>query len=111
MAKKAKKGNGKAKVAPKPEQPKEATKAKSGERTRDQGSHHQAPDLDALRKPLLAAKTKLDAADAEAKALVRRAEALVDEAKHACHEALAGFRSQLRLRARQSTLRKPTWAA
>ena len=38
MAKKAKKGNGKAKVAGKPEQPQDAKKAKSGEPTRDQGS-------------------------------------------------------------------------
>ena len=51
MAKKAKKGNGKGKVAAKPEQPKEPAKAKSGESKRDQEAKpaRQAPDLDALR--------------------------------------------------------------
>ena len=97
MAKKAKKGNGRAKVAAKPEQPKEAaTKVKSGEPMRDQGSNRQAPDLDVLRKPVLAAKAKLDAAEAEAKQLAEKAQVLVTEAKQTHHEALAPYREACR---------------
>jgi len=45
MAKKAKKGNGKAKVAAKPEQPKEATKAKSGDTRQGQGDKTASPPI------------------------------------------------------------------
>jgi len=96
MAKKAKKSNGQAKVAVKPEQPQDAKKAKSGEPTRDQGSNCQAPDLDALRKPVLAAKAKLEAAEADAKALVQKAEALVDQAKGAYRETVTPYRQACR---------------
>jgi len=96
MAKKAKKGNGKAKVAAKPEEPKQATKAKSGDTRQGQGSNRQAPDLDALRKPVLAAKAKLEAAEAEAKPIVQKAEALTDQAKVAYREALAPYRQASR---------------
>jgi hypothetical protein len=77
MAKKAKKGNGKAKVAVKPEQPREPTKAKSGEAKQGPKANHQAPDLDALRKPVLDANAGLTKAEAEAKALVDKALVLV----------------------------------
>jgi multidrug efflux pump subunit AcrA (membrane-fusion protein) len=92
MAKKAKKVNGKAKVAAKPEQPKEATKAKRGESKLEAEVKRQAPDLDALRRPVLAARTKLDAAEAEAKALLDKAEALVAAARGQYREALAPYR-------------------
>jgi hypothetical protein len=59
MAKKAKKGNGKAKVAAKPEQPKVEPKTKA----RPKGD---APDLDALPKPVLDANAGLTKAETEA---------------------------------------------
>jgi len=97
MAKKAKKGNRKAKVAARPEQPKEATKAQNGEAKQSRGTNNrQASDLDALRKPVLAARAKLDAAEAEAKDLVEKAEALVDQAKGVYREALAPYREACR---------------
>jgi hypothetical protein len=96
MAKKAKKGNGKAKVAAKPEQPKEAGKAKNGEVKQGQEAKCQAPDVDALRKPVLAARANLEAAETEAKAMVQKAEALVDQAKQTYHEALAPYREACR---------------
>ena len=92
MAKKAKKGNGKAKVAVKPEQPQDEKKAKSGDTRQGQGDNHQALDLDALRKPVLAARAKLEAAEGEAKQLAEKAQVAVAQAKQAYHEALAPYR-------------------
>ena len=90
MAKKAKKGNGKAKGATKPEQPKEnAPKAKG----KPKG---EAPDLDALRKPVLDANAGLTKAETEAKALVDRALALVAHAKGEYREALGLYREACR---------------
>jgi hypothetical protein len=71
MAKKAKKGNGKAKVAAKVE-PKPKAKP-TGE----------APDLDTLRKPVLDADAGLTKAESEAKALVERGLELITQAKGA----------------------------
>jgi len=98
MAKKAKKGNGKGKVAAKPEQPKEPAKAKSGESKRDQEAKpaRQAPDLDALRKPVVAARAKLEAAEAEVKAMAEKAQAAVAQATQAYREALAPYREACR---------------
>jgi len=96
MAKKAKKGNGTAKVAVKPEQPQDAKKAKSGDTRQSQGDNRQPLDLVALRKPVLAAKAKLETAEAEAKSMVQKAEVLVDEAKAGYREALAPYREACR---------------
>jgi hypothetical protein len=86
MAKKAKKGNGKAKVAVKPEQPTQsAPKAKESHKP-------QAPDLDALRKPVLDADAGMTKAEAEAKALVDKGLALVVRAKGEYREALGLYR-------------------
>jgi hypothetical protein len=82
MAKKAKKGNGKAKGAAKPEQPKLEPKPKA----KPKG---QAPDLDALRKPVLDANAGLTKAETEAKALVERGLELITQAKGAYREAVA----------------------
>jgi len=90
MAKKAKKGNGKAKAAPKPEQPKQnAPKAKEAHKP-------QAPDLDALRKPVLDANAGLTKAEAEAKALVDKAQTLVATARGQYHEVLTPYREACR---------------
>jgi hypothetical protein len=89
MAKKAKKGNGKPKVAGKPAEPKQESKPKA----KPKG---EAPDLDALRKPVLAVKTRLEATEAEAKQLVQEAEALMAQAKQAYHEALTPYRDACR---------------
>ncbi|MCX5801823.1 MAG: hypothetical protein NTX17_10635 [Candidatus Eisenbacteria bacterium] len=80
MAKKAKKGNGKAKVAAKPE-PKPKTKPKG-----------EAPDLDALRKPVLDANAGLTKAETEAKALLDKAQVLVATARSQYREAAALYR-------------------
>lgn len=95
MAKKAKKGPGKPEKGAKPgrggqevpkgNQPEEATKPA-----------RQAPDLDALRKPVLAARAKLEAADTEAKALAHKAQAAVAQARQAYREALAPYRDACR---------------
>ncbi len=89
MAKKARKGREKAQKrgkpccggqeAPKANHPKQAKPAR------------QARDLDALRKPVLAAKAKLEAADTEAKALAERAQAAVAQARQAYREVLAPY--------------------
>ena len=55
-----------------------------------------APDLDALRKPVLAARAKLDAAEAEAKALAEKAQAAVAQARQNYREALAPYRDACR---------------
>jgi hypothetical protein len=90
MARKAKKGNGKAKVAAKPEQPKQnAPKAKEAHKA-------QAPDLAALRKPVLDANAGLTKAETEAKALVDKGLALLAQAKGAYREALAPYREACR---------------
>jgi hypothetical protein len=90
MAKKAKKGNEKAKVAAKPELPKQnAPKAKEANKP-------QVPDLDALRKPVLDADAGLTKAETEAKALVDRALALVAHAKGEYREALGLYREACR---------------
>jgi len=65
MAKKAKKGNGKAKVTVKPRQSEQSPQAAKPAR--------QAPDLDALRKPVLDADAGMTKAETEAKALVDKA--------------------------------------
>jgi hypothetical protein len=90
MAKKAKKGNGKAKVAVKPEQPKQS--APKGKETHKP----QAPDLGALRKPVLDADAGLTKAETEAKALVDKALALVAHAKGEYREALGLYREACR---------------
>jgi hypothetical protein len=84
MAKKAKKGNGKAKVAVKPE-PKPKAK-----------SNGEAPDLEALRKPVLDANAGLTKAEIEAKALVDKGMALLTQAKGAYREALGLYREACR---------------
>jgi hypothetical protein len=89
MAKKAKKGNGKAKVAAKPEQPKIEPKPKA----KPKG---EAPDLDALRKPVLDANAGLTKAETEAKALVDKALDLVGRAKAEYREAAALYRQACR---------------
>jgi len=90
MAKKAKKDNGKAKVSVKSEQLKQnAPKAKEAHKP-------QAPDLDALRKPVLDANAGLTKAEAEAKALVDKALALVAQAKSEYREAAALYRQACR---------------
>jgi hypothetical protein len=90
MAKKAKKGNGKAKAALKPDQPKQsAPKAKEARKP-------QAPDLDALRKPVLDANAGLTKAEAEAKVLVDKALDLVGRAKAEYREAAALYREACR---------------
>jgi hypothetical protein len=90
MAKKTKKGNGKAKVAVKPEQPKQsAPKAKEAHKP-------QALDLEALRKPVLDANAGLTKAEAEAKALADRALDLVSRAKAEYREAAALYREACR---------------
>jgi len=90
MAKKAKKGNGKSKVAAKPEQPKQnAPKTKDAHKP-------QAPNLDALRKPVLDANAGLTKAETEAKALVDKAQALVATARGQYREAAALYREACR---------------
>jgi hypothetical protein len=84
MAKKAKKGDGKAKVAAKPE-PKPKAKPKG-----------EAPDLDALRKPVLDANAGLTKAETEAKALVDKGLALIAQAKGEYREALGLYREACR---------------
>jgi hypothetical protein len=85
MAKKAKKGNGKAKVAAKPEQPKPGAKPKG-----------EAADLDALRKPVLDADAGLSRAETEAKALLDKAQTLVATARGQYREAAALYRQACR---------------
>lgn len=88
MAKKAKKGS---------EKPHKAAKlAQSGAASPQSKPARQAPDLDGLRKAVLAAKGKLDAAEAEAKALAEKAQAPVAQAKQAYREALAPYREACR---------------
>ena len=88
MAKKAKKGGAKAQKAAKPAQPRpDSPKPKPA---------RQAPDLDALRKPVLVATAKLEASEAEAKALAEKAQAAVAQAKQAYREALAPYRDACR---------------
>ena len=90
MAKKAKKGNGRAKVAVKPEQPKQgAPKAKEAHKA-------QAPDLDALRKPVLDANAGLTKAETEAKVLADKALVLLTQAKGEYREALGLYREACR---------------
>jgi hypothetical protein len=89
MAKKAKKGNGKAKVALKPELPKLEPKPKA----KPKG---ETPDLDALRKPVLDANAGLTKAETEAKALLDKAQALVATARGQYHEAAALYRQACR---------------
>ena len=89
MAKKAKKGNGKAKVAGKTAKPEAEPKAQAKPR-------REAPDLDTLRKPVLDANAGLTKAETEAKALVDKGLALVAQAKGQYHEALAPYRDACR---------------
>jgi hypothetical protein len=89
MAKKVKKGNGEARVAVKPEHPKQAAKAKAKPRG-------EAADLDALRKPVLDANAGLTKAESEAKVLVDRALSLVAHAKGEYREALGLYREACR---------------
>ena len=89
MAKKAKKGNGKAKIAAKPDQPKPEPRPKAKPKP-------EAPDLEALRKPVLDADAGLTKAETEAKALVDRALSLVAHAKGEYREALIPYREACR---------------
>ena len=89
MAKKAKKGNGKAKVALKPEQLKVEPKPKAK-------SKGEALDLEALRKPVLDANAGLTKAEAEVKGLIDKGMALVDKAKGEYREALGLYREACR---------------
>jgi len=89
MAKKAKKGNGKAKAVAKPDQPKPGPKPKAK-------SKPEAPDLEALRKPVLDANAGLTKAEAEAKAIVDKALDLVSRAKGDYREALGLYREACR---------------
>jgi hypothetical protein len=90
MAKKAKKGNGKARVAAKPEQ------AKQREPKPKAKPEREAPDLDALRKRVLAARAKLDATSDEAKGLAVKAVDMMSEAGRQYREALAPYREACR---------------
>ena len=96
MAKKAKKGNGKAKVAVKPELPKEAARAKGSEPKQGPKPNGKAPDLDALRKPVLDANAGLTKAETEAKTLVERGLELITQAKGVYREALTLYREACR---------------
>ena len=89
MAKKAKKGNGKAKVAAKPEQPKQEPKPKAKPKA-------EALDLNALRKPVLDADAGLTKAETEAKALLDKALALILTARGQYREAAALYREACR---------------
>jgi hypothetical protein len=89
MAEKAKKGNGKPKMAAKPEQSKVEPKPKA----KPKG---EAPDLDALRKPVLDANAGLTKAETEAKALVERGLELITQAKGEYREALGLYREACR---------------
>lgn len=84
MPKKAKKGAAKAQNAAKPAQPRPDGPTSKPAR--------QAPDLDVLRKPVLAAKAKLEAAETEARALAERAQVVVTQARQAYRQALALYR-------------------
>ncbi|MCX5799774.1 MAG: hypothetical protein NTX17_00040 [Candidatus Eisenbacteria bacterium] len=88
MAKKAKKGNGKAKVAAKHRQSEQSSQAAK--------PAHVASDLDALRKPVLDANAGLTKAETEAKALVDKAQALVATARGQYREAAALYREACR---------------
>ena len=88
MAKKAKRGSGKARKTAQP--------AVAGRDAAAAKPKAQAPDLDALRKPVLAARAKLEATETDAKATVQRAEALMAQAKQAYREALAPYREACR---------------
>jgi hypothetical protein len=96
MAKKAKKGNGKAKVGAKPELPTDAARAKGSEPKQGPKPNGKAPDLEALRKPVLDANAGLTKAEIEAKALVERGLALITQAKGAYREALTLYREACR---------------
>jgi len=87
MAKKAKKGNGKAKVA---------AKAKSDGSKPEAQTKREVPDLGALRKPVLDANAGLSKAEAEAKALVDKGLALITQAKAGYREALGLYREACR---------------
>jgi hypothetical protein len=88
MAKKAKKGNGKAKAAAKPSPAKQdAAKAKPA---------RQARDLDALRKPVVAARAKFEAISDEAKEQVKKAVDAMSQAAREYHQALAPYREACR---------------
>jgi hypothetical protein len=89
MAKKVKKGNGKVKAAGKPAEPKQELKPKA----KPKG---EAPDLDALRKPVLDANAGLTKAETEAKALVERGLELITQAKGAYREAVGAYREACR---------------
>jgi hypothetical protein len=73
MAKKTKKGNDKAKVA---------ARAKGSEPKQGPKPNGKAPDLDALRKPVLGANAGPTKAETEAKALVDKGLALLS--RHLC---------------------------
>jgi hypothetical protein len=90
MAKKAKKSNGKAKVAVKPEQ---AMQHEPKPKAKPKG---EAPDLDALRKPVLDANAGLTKAETEAKVLVDKALDLVARAKAEYREAVGAYREACR---------------
>ena len=89
MARKGKKGNGRAKVAVKPElrklEPKPKAKPKG-----------EAADLDALRKPVLDANAGLTKAQAEAKALIDKRQVLLAQSRSAYREAVAAYRQACR---------------
>ncbi|MCX5800880.1 MAG: hypothetical protein NTX17_05775 [Candidatus Eisenbacteria bacterium] len=88
MAKKAKKGNGKAKAGVKHRQPGQSSQAAKPAR--------EVPDLDALRKPVLDANAGLTKAETEAKALLDKAQALVATARGQYREAAALYREACR---------------
>jgi hypothetical protein len=89
MAKKARKGNGKPRMAVKPEQPKVEPKPKA----KPKG---ETPDLGALRKPVLDANAGLTKAEAEAKVLADKALVLLTQAKGEYREALGLYREACR---------------
>jgi len=90
MAKKAKKGNGKAKAAVKPDLPKQQ---EPKPKAKPKG---EAPDLGALRKPVLDANAGLTKAETEAKALVEKGLELITQAKGAYLEAVGAYREACR---------------
>jgi hypothetical protein len=88
MAKKAKKGSVKALKAAKSAQPRPDSPKSRPARP--------APDLDALRKPVLAARAKMEATESGAKALVEDAHAAVAQARQGYRDVLAPYREACR---------------
>jgi hypothetical protein len=90
MAKKAKKGNGKAMAVERSEQPKQQ---EPKPKAKPEG---EVPDLEALHKSVLDADVVLTKAETEATSLVDKAVDLVAQAMNAYREAMAAYREACR---------------